>query len=78
MEKIKDNDINVMSIIVDSVKYHLIPYISHLDSSKKMYDSLTNLLLVRNMGQVMNLKNELCDMKMKDDDTITSYLVRIY
>ena len=30
MEKFKDNDINTMSIIVDYVKYHLIPYISHL------------------------------------------------
>ena len=39
MEKLKDNDNNSMSIIVDSVKYHLIPYISHLDSSKKMYDA---------------------------------------
>ena len=35
IEKFKDNDINPMSIIVDSIKYHLIPYISHLDSSKK-------------------------------------------
>jgi hypothetical protein len=59
LEKFKDNDINAMSIIVDSIKYHLIPYISHLDSSKKMYDALTNLFLVRNIGQVMSLKNEL-------------------
>ena len=29
MEKFKDVDINAMSIIVDSIKYHLIPYISH-------------------------------------------------
>jgi hypothetical protein len=55
MEKFKDNDINAMSIIVDSVKDHLIPYISHLDSSKKMYDALTNLFLVRNIGQAMSL-----------------------
>jgi hypothetical protein len=75
MEKFKDDDINAMSIIVDSIKYHLIPYISHLDSSKKMYDALTNLFLVRNIGQVMSLKNELCDMKMNDDDNITSYFV---
>jgi hypothetical protein len=27
MEKFKDNDINTMSVIVDSVKDHLIPYI---------------------------------------------------
>jgi hypothetical protein len=77
MENFKDNDINAMSIIVDSIKYHLIPYISHLDSSKKMYDALTNLLSVRNIGQVMSLKNELYDMKMNDDDNITSYFVRI-
>jgi hypothetical protein len=77
MEKFKDVDINAMSIIVDSIKYHLIPYISHLDSSKKMYDALTNLFSVRNIGQVMSLKNELHDMKMNDDDSITSYFVRI-
>jgi hypothetical protein len=77
MEKFKDNDINSMSIIVDSVKDHLIPYISHLDSSKKMYDALTNIFSVRNIGQVMKVKNELRDMKMNDDDDITSYLVRI-
>jgi hypothetical protein len=77
MEKFKDGDINAMSIIVDSIKYHLIPYISHIDSSKKMYDSLTNLFSVRNIGQVMILKNELRDMKMNDYDDITSYLMRI-
>jgi hypothetical protein len=77
MEKFKDNDINAMSIIVDSIKDHLIPYISHLDSSKKMYDTPTNLFSFRNIGQVMSLKNELRDMKMNDDDNITSYFVRI-
>jgi hypothetical protein len=77
MEKFKNVDINAMSIIVDSIKDHLIPYISHLDSSKKMYDALTNLFSVKNIGQVMSLKNELHNMKMNDDDSITSYFVRI-
>jgi hypothetical protein len=77
MEKFKDGDINAMIIIVDSIKDHLIPYISHLESLKKMYDALTNLFSVRNIGQVMSLKNELRDMKMNDDDSITSYFVRI-
>jgi hypothetical protein len=70
MEKFKDVDINAMSIIVDSIKDHLIPYISHLDSSKKMYDALTNLFSVRNIGQVMSPKNELRDMKMNDEDSM--------
>jgi hypothetical protein len=77
MEKFKDVDINSMSVIVDSIKDHLIPYISHLDSSKKMYDALKNLFSVRNIGQVMSLKSELHNMKMNDDDNITSYFVRI-
>jgi hypothetical protein len=77
MEKFKYSDINSMSIIVYSIKDHFISYISHIDSSKKMYDALTNLFLVRNIGQVMSLKNELCDIKMNDDDNITSYFVRI-
>jgi hypothetical protein len=72
MENFKDVEINSMSIIVDSIKEHLIPYISHLDSSKNMYDALTNLFSVRNIGQVMSLKNELPDMKMNDDNSITS------
>jgi hypothetical protein len=77
VEKFKDGDINAMSIIVESIKDHLIPYISHLDSLKKMYDALTNIFSVRNIGHVMSLKNELCDMNMNDEDNITSYFVRI-
>jgi hypothetical protein len=77
MEKFKDSDINAMIIIVDSIKDHLIPYISHIDSSNNMYDALTNLFSVINIGQVMSLKNELCDMKMNDDDNVTSYFVKI-
>jgi hypothetical protein len=77
MEKFKDNEINAMNIIVDSIKDHLISYISHLDSSKKMYDALTNLFWVISIGQVMSPKNELRDMKTNDDDIITSYFVRI-
>jgi hypothetical protein len=42
-----------------------------------MYNALTNLFSVRNIGQVMHLKNELRDMKMNDEDSITSYFVRI-
>jgi hypothetical protein len=72
MEKFKDDDINTMSIIMDFVKYHLIPYISNLDSSKKMYDALTNLFAVRNIGQVMSLNNELHDTNMTKNDIVAS------
>jgi hypothetical protein len=77
IEKFQDSEINSMSIIVESIKYHLILYISHLDSSKKMYDALKNIFSIRNIGQVMIMKNELRYMKMNDEDIITSYFVRI-
>jgi hypothetical protein len=43
MEKFKHSDINSMSIILEFIKDQLIPYISHIDSSKNMYDALINL-----------------------------------
>ena len=43
-----------------------------------MYDAITNLFSVINIGKVMSLKNELHDTKMNDGDNITSYLVRMY
>jgi NurA-like 5'-3' nuclease len=77
MEKFKDDSINAMSIILESIKDHLMPYISHIHSSNKMYDALTNLFSIKNIGKVTSLKNELRDMKMNDDDNITSYFVII-
>jgi len=62
---------------VDSVRYHLILYISKLETSKKMYDALANLFIVSNIGQVMSLKNELRDVKITNYDTVSSYFIRI-
>lgn len=64
-----------MSLIVDSIRYHLIPYIAKLEPSKEMHDALTKLFAVNNIGQVMSLKNELRDARMKNDDTMSSYFV---
>lgn len=66
-----------MNLIVDGVKGNFIPYISTLDTSKKMYDSLSKLFIMKNIGQVAILKNELRIVKMTKDDTMPSYFVRI-
>jgi len=54
-EKYKENDIIAISLIVDGVKYNFIPYIS---TSKKMYNALSKLFTIKNIGQVASLKNE--------------------
>jgi hypothetical protein len=42
-----------------------------------MYDALINLFPVKNIGQVMTMKNELYGMKMSHDGSIKSYFVKI-
>lgn len=66
-----------MNLIVDGVKANLIPYISTLDSLIKMYDSLSKLFTIKNIRQVASISNELWAIKMKKNDTLSSYFVRI-
>ena len=63
---------------MDGVKDNLIPYISMIDTAKKMYDALSKLFTIKNTGQVESLTNELWTVKMTIDDTMSSYFVRIY
>ena len=65
-----------MSIIVNSIKDHLIPYVSSLESSKNMYDALVGLYTIKNIGQAMSLKNEFHAVRMTINDTIASYFMR--
>lgn len=53
------------------------PYISTLDTSKKMHDSLSKLFTIKNIRQVASLNNELRTVEMTKDDTVSSYFVRI-
>lgn len=76
-EKFKEDDIIAMSLIVELVRDHLIPYTTKHDTSKKMYDALINLYTIKNVGQSMILKNELRNTRMENDDTVHSYFVWI-
>lgn len=76
-KKYNKYDLTAMSIIVDFIKDHLIPYISKLDTSKKMYDALIGLYTIKNIEQVMTLRNEFRDFRMTKNNTIASYFVRI-
>lgn len=71
-EKFKEDGITAMSLIVDSIRDHLIPYVAKCDTSKKMYDALTNIYTIRNVGQTISLRNELCDIRMMNDDIVAS------
>lgn len=42
-----------------------------------MYAALVGLYTIKNIGQKMSLKNQLCDIQMMKDDTVASYFMRI-
>ena len=57
-------------IIVDSIKDHLIPYVSSLKTPKAMFDSLTKLFEGKNIIQKMTLRNQLKNVKIQNEETI--------
>lgn len=42
-----------------------------------MYEALSKLFTIKNIGQVASLKNDLRTIKMAKDDIVSSYFVRI-
>lgn len=76
-EKYRETNILDMNLIVDGVKDNLIPYISNIDTAQDMYEALSKLFTIKNIGQIAILKNELRIMKMTKDDIVYSYLMRI-
>lgn len=73
----KKKEITTTRIIVKYIIYHLIPYVSGLDSPKKIYDSLVGLYTINNIGKKTNLKNELRDVKTTKPNILASYSMRI-
>ena len=42
-----------------------------------MHEALSKLFTIKNIGQLLNLENELRIIKMTNDDTFSSYFIRI-
>ena len=59
-------------IIADSIKDHLIPYVSSLKTPKSMFDALTKLFEGKNINQKMTLRNQLKNAKIQNVKTIQS------
>ena len=69
-EKHKEDLIRAMRIIIDSIKYHLIPQVSSKGTPKDMYDSLSKMYEGRNIDRKMNLRAQLKSTKMSDGESI--------
>jgi hypothetical protein len=54
--KHQKDSIRAKRIIADSIKDHLIPYVSSKKTPKEMFDALRKLYEIKNINQKMNLR----------------------
>ncbi len=64
--KYKKGEIKDKKIIIDSLRDHLITYVSKLKKSKEMYEKLIGMYEVKNLSHIISLKSQLSDIKMSN------------
>ena len=64
-------------IIADSIKDHLIPQVSSMNTPKEMYDTLSKMYGGRNINRKMNLRAQLNSTKMSHGESIQDYFSRV-
>ena len=62
---------------MDSMIDHLVPLIASQETTKKMYDALKKLYENENPSRILALKDQLRQVKLTKDDSISSYLWKI-
>lgn len=55
--KYKKGEIKAKKFIIDSLRDHLLVYISFLNASKEMYNKIVGMYEVNNLSHIMDLKN---------------------
>jgi hypothetical protein len=76
-EKHQKDSIKAQRIIADSIKDHLILYVSSKKTLKEMFDSLRKLYEGKNINRKMNLRSQLKNTKMQKGEMIQEYFSRI-
>ena len=69
--------VKAMRIIVDSIKYHLIPQVSSKETPKKMHDALSKMYEGRDINRKMNLRAQLKSTKMSKGESVQDYFTRV-
>ena len=75
--KHQKDSIRAQRIIADSIKDHLILYVSSKETPKEMFDALSKLYEGKNINRKMNLRSQLKNTKMQKGEMIQEYFSRI-
>jgi hypothetical protein len=76
-DKHQKDTIRAKIIIADSIKDHLIPYVSSKKTLKEMFDALTSMCEGNNIDWKMSLRTQLKNTRMQKGETIQEYFSRI-
>ena len=71
------NNEKVRHILIDVVKYHLLPHVTRKNHAHKMWASLIRLFQDDNEKLKMVLRKKLRDIKMTKTKDVSSYLTCI-
>ena len=63
--KYKKGELKVKKIIVDGLQDHLLIYVGNLNKYNEMYDKLFKMYEVKNLKEIISLKDQLKYMNMK-------------
>jgi hypothetical protein len=63
----------VHQIILDGVKYHLIPHLAKKMTTKEMWDELTKLYENKNKNMKMGLRENIHNTRMAKGESVASY-----
>ena len=77
-EKFIKDQVRAMRIIADSIKNHLIPQVSSLETPKQMLDALTRMFEGKNINRKMTLRQQLKNVKMQSSESMHSYFSRAH
>jgi hypothetical protein len=71
--KHQKDSVRAQRIIADSIKDHLISYVSSKKTPKEMFDSLSKLYEGKNINRKMNLRSQLKNTKIQKGEMIQEY-----
>ncbi|XP_057837498.2 uncharacterized protein LOC131047712 [Cryptomeria japonica] len=73
----RKNNFMARKILIDSIKDHLVPVISKLDSAKEMFECLQSLYEFNNIGRALALRRQLLHIKMARGESVVSFFMKI-
>ena len=76
-EKHQKDIIRAKRIIANSIKDHLIPYVSSKKTLKEMFDVLNRVYKGKNINRKMNLRTQRKNTRMQKGESIQEYFSRI-